>query len=143
MFDSKAKIARLQRDLATVVDQLERTGYRDGRTDSWLDSFPAAIAEMLGAELAGFETGRRWSRGRLLHGGVAVADLAVNSVDHSITFAPVTHTQAGGHHIILDDDPSVGDLTPAQIARLEQWWRHALTGQRFDPVEAAATLNAL
>ena len=144
MFGSNAAVKDLRAELAEVRDVLGRTAYRDDRADIWLDTLPIAIADVLGAEAVDFESGRRTSDCQFKSGATIVAAVRASSTDHSVTFTSLLHGDVvGGHRLVLDDDPSFDDLTPTQVARLEVWWRHALTGQRFDPSAAAATLNAL
>ena len=134
------QVDNLRFELSTVRDGMARIDYRQRRTDSWLDKFPEGVANALGVELHGFES-ERWSSTSVL--GNDVAKLSVDAVTHQMTFQAIQHDTVPNLVVRLDDDPDWSDLTSRDLAEIEEWFRWASTGEKFDLSAAAEALNAL
>ncbi|HRF28654.1 MAG TPA: hypothetical protein PL051_03390 [Candidatus Saccharibacteria bacterium] len=134
------QVNNLRWDLSSVRDGMARRDYRQRRTDSWLDRFPEGVANALGVEQHDFVS-ERWTSTCVL--GNDVAKLTVDAVTHRMTFQAIQHETVPNLSIVLDDDPDWDDLRSGDLAEIEEWFRWASTGEKFDPAAAAEALNAL
>jgi len=139
------QVNNLRWDLSSVRDGMARRDYRQRRTDSWLSAAPTRGST--GSPRVSPTPSASSSTTSCRSGGRAPACSATTSPAHRRRRDPPDdlpgHPARDGAQPVHRARRRPGLLRSGDLAEIEEWFRWASTGEKFDPAAAAEALNAL